>query len=115
MVDQILDKIANRKGYKDWVEFMQANDPHEIYQVTREAVRKALTTPRSVVGELHDTLSKRPVKMWFADQEGNYYIDHDPHGLDMSGKRTIHPAGIDRYQFVKKYEEKQNKNKNQKM
>lgn len=63
-----------------------------------EAIVKNLSIP-VVSGSafLYDALLKKPVKMWYVDEQGNYYIDTNPHGVDMSGKRRILPADKDRY------------------
>lgn len=39
---------------------------------------------------LYDKLNKRIANIqWFIDQEGNYWIDTDPYGVQMSGNVTI--------------------------
>jgi len=39
---------------------------------------------------LYDKVNKRIANiLWFTDQDGNYWIDTDPYGLQMSGNVTI--------------------------
>lgn len=38
---------------------------------------------------LYDKVNKRPARSWFKDKEGNFYINTDPNGVQMSGRITI--------------------------
>lgn len=38
---------------------------------------------------LYDKVNGRSARNWFKDKEGNFYIDTDPNGVQMSGKITI--------------------------
>lgn len=42
---------------------------------------------------LYDKVNKRIARHWFVDNEGNFYINADPYGVQMSGKITIIPVG----------------------
>lgn len=74
----------------------------DIKDELKDLVKRVQTQALSIANVsgsafLYDELSKKPVKMWYVDEEGNYYIDTDPNGVDMSGKRRILPVNKDRY------------------
>ncbi len=49
---------------------------------------------------LYDKLNNRPSDIqWFTDQDGGYWIDTDPFGIQMSGKVTIIFLRKDHRQF----------------
>ena len=41
---------------------------------------------------LYDKVNKRIARHWFTDNDGNFYINTDPYGVQMSGKITIMPV-----------------------
>jgi len=50
---------------------------------------------------LYDKVNKRIARHWFVDKEGNFYINTDPYGVEMSGKITIiSVANNPNYQIV---------------
>lgn len=48
---------------------------------------------------LFDKVNQRKATFWFNDIEGNFYINADPHGVQMSGKITIIPIGTNHHQY----------------
>lgn len=50
--------------------------------------------------QLYDKASKKFVEHWYLDSEGFLWIDTDQYGVDMSGKREIRPANLDRYVLI---------------
>jgi hypothetical protein len=49
---------------------------------------------------LYDKVNKRIANVqWFTDQDGNYWIDTDPHGVQMSGNVTIRFLKKDHAQY----------------
>ena len=47
---------------------------------------------------LWDKINNRESRFWYRDSSGNFYIDLDPHGVDMSGKRKISIAPKHQYE-----------------
>jgi len=47
---------------------------------------------------LYDKVNKRISKHWFVDNEGNFYINCDPYGVQMSGKVTVIPINMSNYE-----------------
>ncbi len=49
---------------------------------------------------LYDKVNKRIANVqWFTDQDGNYWIDTDPYGVQMSGNATIRFLKKDHAQY----------------
>lgn len=48
---------------------------------------------------LYDKINKREARSWFVDNEGNFYMDIDPHGIDMGGKITVRGIPKDHHQY----------------
>ena len=55
---------------------------------------------------LYDKVNKRLVRHFFVDNEGNFYINSDPYGVQMSGKITIIPVENNPNYEIKQLEER---------
>ncbi len=56
---------------------------------------------------LYDKANKREARGWFEDNEGNFYVDLDPNGLDMGGKITIRGVSDNHPQYEVRSRDKQ--------
>ncbi|MFB3057405.1 MAG: hypothetical protein ACE1ZQ_09630 [Ignavibacteriaceae bacterium] len=53
---------------------------------------------------LYDKLNNRESNIqWFTDKDGNYWIDTDPNGIEMSGNVTIRFLSKDDVQYEMRY------------
>lgn len=83
------------KNIKDWKGTKNLT-PDEWYKIMEEYAQQVKASKKI----LYDKVGKREVSTaWYLDFEGFPYIDLDPHGVDMSGKRTIAPAYSKRYEL----------------
>jgi hypothetical protein len=49
--------------------------------------------------KIYDKINKRIARQWFTDNDGNFYINSDPNGIQMSGKITIIQIGNNHPQY----------------
>ena len=48
--------------------------------------------------ELYNKQTNQIVRHWFMDSEGNYYLNCDPYGVQVSGKVTVMPINMSNYE-----------------
>ena len=72
-------------GFKAGAEWYAKNQSEQMY--SDEEVK------------IYDKINKRIARQWFTDNDGNFYINSDPNGIQMSGKITIIQIGNNHPQY----------------
>jgi hypothetical protein len=74
-----------KKGFIKGAEWYAKNQSEQMY--SDEEVK------------IYDKINKRIARQWFTDNDGNFYINSDPNGIQMSGKITIIQIGNNHPQY----------------
>jgi len=93
--EKALTYMANN-GYGSGVNFTKTMVFAALVDFTESLLKSKEQGQKELI--LWDKINNRESRFWYRDSSGNFYIDLDPHGVDMSGKRKISIAPKHQYE-----------------